>query len=43
MILNEAGEGREWTVKQEKTLIDRRVKLIGVANENGEESDYKLV
>ena len=43
MILNGAGEGREWTVKEWKILIDRRVKVIGVANENGNESDSKLI
>ena len=31
MILNEMSEGREWTVKELKTEIDRCVKEIGVA------------
>ena len=32
MTLNEVNEGRKWTVKEQKTEIDRRVKEIGVAN-----------
>ena len=31
MTLNEVSEGREWTMKEWKTEIDRRVKEIGVA------------
>ena len=31
MILNGAAEGREWTVKEWKILIDRRVKVLGAA------------
>ena len=31
MIPNDAGEGNEWTAKEWKTLIHRRVKVIGFA------------
>ena len=31
MILNEVSEGREWTMQEWKTVIDRRVKEIGKA------------
>ena len=43
MILNGAGEGREWTAKEWKILIDRCVKVIGLANGNGQVSDSKLI
>ena len=46
MTLNEVSEGREWTVKEWKAEIDRRVKEIRVekvANGNGDESNAKLV